>query len=466
MDAAGLVSTIDDNIRTIDEYQRYPEKLAKYLTWKERYAKQLLCNVEAVENVMGGWIANNGKRFRAWVELSILIKAILKSWQVIPDLFYDYEAECSVCRNERHDAKFSIFKLISAVIPKIPIIKFPKWPDLVLDLHNVRLGVRIPMPEFHFSWTPIILPHLPRLGLPAVPTLGLGLPALLRLPHLPPLPDMPDMPSLPSINLPDLPPPPTIPKLFSVIEMTLNILKIVKKIMCIMRSNPFIPEWRAGDAIAQITERQGKLGIDFMNIEFPQFSASFVDAIKVSSFVNLEFQVDFLLEMAKSTFEPFNSFTSDFTNFSGTIPQGNLDFRGTLPNHIQTDLNGANSDEILSRFSRTLAFAFLGTIEAAAKKANESLSVEDFKTELRKELAGIADQSDPKIRSMLLSLNEGVQDHSNMADPIIAELLAKHEEKFRIAKEAIRNADAENAILKAKIGKAVRGELSLEAIFG
>jgi hypothetical protein len=81
-----------------------------------------------------------------------------------------------------------------------------------------------------------------------------------------------------------------------------------------MRTNPFVPEWRAGDQIAQITERQGKLKIDFLNIEFPQFNASFVDAIKVTTFVNFEFQVEFLLEMAKATFEPINSFSSNLSN--------------------------------------------------------------------------------------------------------------------------------------------------------
>lgn len=61
----------------------------------------------------------------------------------------------------------------------------------------------------------------------------------------------------------------------------LEIFKIVKKILCIMKKNPFVPEWRAGDQIAQMTERQGKLPIDFLNVEFPNFSLSFIDGIKV-----------------------------------------------------------------------------------------------------------------------------------------------------------------------------------------
>lgn len=311
----GLIGSIESNIRTIQDYKRFPEKLSKYLTWKERYAYWALCNVESVEKIMGGWIANNGKRFRAWVELTILVKAILKSWQIIPDLFTQYSAECGVCRNERYDAKYFIFKLISAIIPKIPVIKFPKWPDIVLDLHNIRLGLRILMPTYHFNTTPIVLPTPPKLFLPDTPSLTIGFPSIPQLPNLPNLPNLPTPPSLPSLTLPELPPPPTIPKLFAAISATLNILKIIKKIMCILRMNPFVPEWRAGDQIAQITERQGKIpGLDYLNIEYPQFSASFIDAIKVTTFVNLEFQVDFLLEMTKATFSPLNRFTSDLSN--------------------------------------------------------------------------------------------------------------------------------------------------------
>jgi hypothetical protein len=70
--------------------------------------------------------------------LYILVKSILKSWQLILDIFYDYDASCHDCKNERSDLVYCVFKIISMVIPKIPIIQFPKWPDIIVDLHNVR----------------------------------------------------------------------------------------------------------------------------------------------------------------------------------------------------------------------------------------------------------------------------------------------------------------------------------------
>lgn len=432
----------------LEEYKRFPEKFSKYLTWKQRYASQILCNVESVEKIMGGWIGENGKRFRAWVELVILLKSILKTWQIIPQLFINYDAECAVCRNERYDLKHLIFKLISAVIPKIPIIRFPKWPDIILDLHNVRLGLHILLPEFNYSVRPIILPKLPKLLLPNTPFLGFKFPSIPVLPALPPLPDLPNLPSLPSIDLPDLPPPPTIPKLFALIQATLNILKIVKKIICIMRSNPFVPEWRAGDQIAQITERQGKLNLDFLNIEFPQFSMSFIDAINVMSLVNLEFQADFILEMAKSTMQPFNSFTSDLSNEAETIlpTVGTVNLQGEVPGRVDINvgedtkvngLQGANGKKLLEIFARSIALSFQGALKVAQKEANTELSLADFKEVLREGVASIDPQGDKRIASMKTELSSALAYDGKAEDEMIAKLLSEHKEKYETAKRIV-----------------------------
>ena len=251
------------------------------------------------------------------------------------------------------------------------------------------MGLRIAIPEFTFTPTPLVLPRLPTLALPTIPKIGFRLPGIPTLPALPPLPELPNLPSLPTITLPELPPPPTIPKLFGSIKFTLNILKIFAKVMCIMRSNPFVPEWRAGDQIAQITERQGKLGIDFLNIEFPQFNASFVDAIKVTTFVNFEFQVDFLLEMAKATFEPVSSFTANMSNVlsnpAGGIP-GNIDLRGLNPGDTTIDVGSKIG---LENSAKYLARAFVSTIRSGQTAANSNAEFTELRDLLQTELAAL-----------------------------------------------------------------------------
>jgi hypothetical protein len=58
----------------------------------------------------------------------------------------------------------------------------------------------------------------------------------------------------------------------------------------------------------------------------PEFSFPFIDAIKVTTYVNMEFDTDFIVELARQIVMPINSMSNDFTNiFSNAIPD--LDFR-------------------------------------------------------------------------------------------------------------------------------------------
>jgi hypothetical protein len=46
----------------------------------------------------------------------------------------------------------------------------------------------------------------------------------------------------------------------------------------------------------------------------PQISLPFIDAIKVTTWVNLEFEADFLTEAARQSVMPVNVFTNDIVN--------------------------------------------------------------------------------------------------------------------------------------------------------
>jgi hypothetical protein len=146
------------------------------------------------------------------VKAYILIKAVLKSWQLLVDLFVDYEASCKQCKNERNDLMTFLWKLISMIIPKIPVVQFPRWPNIIIDLHNIKAGMIIALPDFKFNVRPIVIGNLPRLHLPLIPNANVIFPTLPLLETLE-LPELPDLPTLPSIDLPDLPPPPKLPKL-------------------------------------------------------------------------------------------------------------------------------------------------------------------------------------------------------------------------------------------------------------
>lgn len=288
IDAQNLIESLEKNIEILEKWKKLPEDINDLIRIRETRLEQLVCNFETMLEVWVVWISENGKIFRAWVDLYITVKAILKSWQLLVDVFIDFEAECKSCKNERHDLMSFIWKLISFIIPSIPIIQFPKWPDIWLDLHNINVWIEVWFPEFEMNLRPIDIPvRLPDLYLPDAPTISLTLPSLPLLPE-PNLPTLPDIPTLPEIKLPDLPPPPMLPRIFAQLEWVLEILKLVTKIMCILKTSPFVPEWRAGDLIAFITERWGTLPTDFLDIDISwinNFSYPFIDAIRVTTYV-------------------------------------------------------------------------------------------------------------------------------------------------------------------------------------
>jgi hypothetical protein len=203
---------------------------------------ELLCNVETVRQVLGGWIKDNGIRFKKWAELFVLLKALAESWQPLVDIFTDTSRKCGVCTNQRYDSLHWKFKLLSALIPSPPIIRFPRWPDIVLDLSDIRLGINVSVPDFRFNVKPLRLPSLPNLTLPNSPNLALSLPSLPILPALPNLPDLPSLPSLPKLALPNLPPPPKIPKLLGSIQAVLKIFKLLSTVYCFLNNTYLVPE--------------------------------------------------------------------------------------------------------------------------------------------------------------------------------------------------------------------------------
>jgi hypothetical protein len=214
-----LEADVRNGLRRIEEWRRFPEKIQKYVTWKQRYIAQIICNVDNLEKMLNGWYRDNGLRFKKWAEFWVLMQAIVRSWQPFLDIWTQHDRTCSVCQNQRWDLNYWKFRALSAVIPQIPILQFPRWPDIVLDLSDIRFSVLFRVPDFRFQINPIRLPDLPNLNLPDMPSLSLTLPGLGQIPAPPNLPDLPDLPSLPRINLPNLPPPPRLPRIFGAVSV-------------------------------------------------------------------------------------------------------------------------------------------------------------------------------------------------------------------------------------------------------
>lgn len=450
VNAGDLVSSLEQNIQILQEYKEFPERLSKLINIKEVWLEQILCNIEAIANLMGAWINENGERFKAWVEVYLLVKAALQSWQLLIDVFTGYEEECHECKNERNDLMNFVFQLISAVIPSPPIIEFPKWPDIILDLHNIRAGMTIYMPDFEMNLRPIVLPDLPELKLPDIPHANLNLPSLPLLPRFT-IPELPELPSLPTIELPDLPPPPKIPKLFGAVEAVLNIMKLVTKVMCILKQSPFVPEWRAGDQIAFITERNGYLpGMDFIDIQPPAFSYSAISAIKVTTYVNFEFEMDFIIEAVRSIVAPINDMTNNIVNMFD-IETSDLDLRGAIPSDFEINVEDDGNIEVedislapldenpegIYLIAGMMSGKMQELIQYMWQHNNDMLTGNEFQQYVMGQLASETITSDPNTRK-LQELWKNVSEITySKEDALIAKLKKDSEGRFQTLMDII-----------------------------
>jgi hypothetical protein len=445
-----LQSQITQNLRRIEEWRRFPEKIQKYVTWKQRYVAQMLCNVDAWERMITGWYRDNGIRFKKWAEFYVLMKTIVSTWQPFLDLWREKDRSCAVCQNQRWDLKYWKFKMISAVIPQIPILQFPKWPDIVLDLSDVRLGVLFRVPDFSFQIAPIRLPELPNLWLPDMPSVSItGLPKLDILPPVPSLPDLPDLPSFPTLNLPNLPPPPKLPKLFGAVSVGVNIFKLYTKIQCYMEKTFLVPEDYVGATIAQRTDRQGTLPFDFLNVRYPQIALSSLREIRVSTHVDFQLKSDFLAEFARAAVKPLNQFRTDFARIPKKIaPDLDISTPQNKTINLQSSIDIEKTDiSDMAELSQVLR-----------NYASEMLDVEEFTPYIREEML--------RARMDVSKLDRALWVARRDADTLGAELITRHEQQMQWLRDYLRAEEAETRELERSIDRLSKVDriLSLDSL--
>ncbi len=466
VDAKALIRSLDKNIAIIEEYKKFPENLVKLLNKKEDRLNQIMCSVDTIYKLFWGRLWSNGKRFKAWVELYVLIKAILKSWQIILDLFDEYDKSCKECKNERFDLRTFIWKLVSMIIPKIPVIQFPKWPNIVIDLHNIKVWLDITLPDFNFNTRPIVIPYLPKLYLPDIPNVKIKLPTLPILPSLK-IPELPDLPTLPTVELPNLPPPPKLPKILSVIEVVIKILQIVTKIQCLLQKSPFAPEWTAWTKIAYLTDRQGFMSLDFLDMSLPQYSFAFVDSIDVTTYVNFEVEADFILEFVKQWVKPLNNFTNDIVNlFNNKLPD--LDFSNVLPDTVEVDLwdtsgmleksnsTNVNWEQVINKAELTqwnnlakfLVYGFYNIYSYIQNNNEETVSNKEFISLVNKWLASKNLWSEENIGKLRTLWKDVANMTYSKEDKFINDLKEKNKAKFDTLKSII---NTEKQVTKEQI---------------
>jgi uncharacterized repeat protein (TIGR01451 family) len=295
IDSTDLIKSVEKNIEVLEKYKELPRKILAWRNITAKYVTQIICFLDAVMKFTGGYITKQQQRIEAWIEMIRKVKQTINDWKAIVDLTIDYQASCDKCSTARLTLMELIMKLF-AVLPSPPVIPFPKLPDIYIDVSKIQVGLKVLWPDIKFRPEPLIIPKLPRIMLPDIPTVRIVLPAIPVIPAPPDIPlELPDIPMLPFPNLPDIPPPPKVPNFPVSIKVVVSILQKVIRILCLIKKGLIpVSETLLKSHIEQLTERSltPLIPLDLgFKIQLPPIQYEYLDRIEISTFIN--FQLDF-----------------------------------------------------------------------------------------------------------------------------------------------------------------------------
>ncbi len=320
LDFDPFLESIQENIEVLQSYLTFPRKFVKFKAQLVNYIKGVACYFNVIGQMMGGWMATIREQLISWAELVLTIIEIVKNWKKLFDVFIDFDTSCSICTNERY-ANFGWWMLLGLIIPDIPIISFPKWPDIVFDISDIDAAINIDLPMLVITPVPLPFPDIPLITFPDFPNLGLLLqmPPLPILPRLPELPDLPELPPLPVVELPTLPPPPKLPDLGMSLEIILELVEKILKIWCLIKKALApVPESMLNDQITLLTNRPAYLiPLDIIKLQLPNiapFDLGF-NELRIDTKVYIGLRIELLPKILDKMSEQWNEWIE-------AIPEG------------------------------------------------------------------------------------------------------------------------------------------------
>ncbi len=335
LDITNLISSVKELMEFLDQVASLPRDILNYKNMEAKYATQIICYLDAIMNYTGGYIKRQEKIIRSWMKAIQEVTRAFKSWQALLDLQLDYQQSCDKCKNDRF-SKLGLLMQLFVAIPDPPIIPLPKWPDIIVDLSNVKTGVNIVWPDVVFRPQPIILPNLPEITLPdIIPEITISFDYKLDLPDLSKIkfmiPDLPDLPPLPLPKLPDLPRPPKIPALPNLVVKLAASLKPIFKILCLLK-NGLIPinEASLATEIETLTQPNIKVVLPIIKnlaMQWPPIQYDYVREVRLNTKLSFDIDTSFIYIAVDSFAEVWNDHVKKFVdvlNSYTTRPYGEI----------------------------------------------------------------------------------------------------------------------------------------------
>jgi len=336
------LSAVEGNMAAIESYGEIPEQIMVIRELEVYYAKIIVCYLDAILSYTAGYLTENVARIQAWSQFIVDLKDIVKGWQVLIDASVDLMDSCDKCTNQRNSGYQFLLNLF-VFVPEFPVVKLPKLPDIVIDVSHIQVGVDIVWPDIHFVPETVDLPELPKIQFPNV-NADAGLNIDLTVPdiNIPVLPrfDMdftpPELPGLPLPQLPDLPPAPKIPEIDKSIQVSVDVMTSIFRIVCILR-NGLIPtqESKLKAQIETLTERPADfvLSADLnKSVEWPAFDFDTFKRVEITTYLNLT--TDFM-----PLYNAVAALGGASDKFTGSVVSGVEDGLGQVSQLLEKALN-------------------------------------------------------------------------------------------------------------------------------
>jgi hypothetical protein len=310
-----LENNIRANIKTLDQYKRFPLQLYQWVHVVDRYLSEITTTVDNFLWSLTLWLNTNATRFEQYVDAIIAMSTALQTRQAILDLSVDWQKKCSTCTMDNYDAYACSLGMLCGQL-KLPILRLPpfKIPNIYIDLSHIDVGMDINLPKFQFTPTSVPLVELPNLPQPPSIIINgdlnwfhlekisfllkkidvwIGNQIPLSLPTIPLLPSPPILPELPSfipninIELPVLPPAPQLPKIAPEINTVIKSVSFFSELYCIVKWwIGLVGESNVKTRIEQLTQRTYEIPL-FDNINLSKDMSYQQDKLE-----GFDFQID------------------------------------------------------------------------------------------------------------------------------------------------------------------------------
>lgn len=426
VDMSKLRDGVEKNISAIQKYLELPRKI---LAWKNigaKYIYQIICYLDAIMQLAGGYIKKQTTRILAWINMIKQIKQLLETWKAIIDIIVDYQASCDRCSSSRFTLLELILKIFAA-IPSPPIIPFPKMPDLYLDVSHIQTGLKIVWPDIKFIPERLILPRIPRITLPDLPTLTLHLPEIPVIPDPPELPELPDLPPLPLPTLPDIPKPPKIPGLPNEIKVVIDILKVIIKILCLIRKGLIpVPELNLKSHIEQLTERPltPLIPLDLaIQLQIPPVQYEYVDRIEIKTIMNLQLDFSVIYDFVQKLADTWNAIGTDLVQQLNKKLQDAAKAADTVANTATQKANGAVGGNVDVNLGSLDPSRLRAALDQNAQPESTRLFADDSSTLADVRTLDVKQVAPKTLKEMLTDLQNN--------DPLLGHYLGEFEKASR-----------------------------------